>query len=92
MHAEPGGQTWQKGWMIMASVRVYRNELPVWTVGMKNTRTGEKINLEVTGSTNEEATRKCTSLFGHNGDYQWTGTGPLYEEKGEGENDIKNIL
>jgi hypothetical protein len=65
----------------MASVRVYRNELPVWTVGMKNTRTGEKINLEVTGSTNEEATRKCTSLFGHNGDYQWTGTGPLYEEE-----------
>lgn len=63
----------------MASVRVYRNELPVWSVGMKNTRTGEKVNLEVTGATNEEATRKCIGLFGYKGDYQWTGTGPLYE-------------
>ncbi len=46
---------------------------------MQNTRTGEKINLEVTGATNEEATHKCNSLFGYNGDYRWTGTGPLYE-------------
>lgn len=59
------------------SVRVYQNGIPVWSVGIKNTRTGEKINLEVTGATNEEATNKCTGLF-YNGAYQWTGTGPLY--------------
>lgn len=64
----------------MASIRVYRNELPVWTVGLKNKRTGEKIELEVTGVTNEEATMKCKQLFGLNGDYQWIGTGPLYIE------------
>ena len=57
------------------SVRVYQIGIPVWRVGMKSLRTGEKINLEVTGATNEEATFKCTSLFG---DYAWTGTGPLY--------------
>lgn len=48
---------------------------------MKSAMSGEKISLEVTGATNEEATRKCTSLFGYNGDYQWAGTGPLYEEE-----------
>lgn len=62
----------------MKSVRVYQNGIPVWRVGMKSLRTGEKINLEVTGATNEEATFKCTSLFGYQGDYAWTGTGPLY--------------
>ncbi len=60
-------------------MRVYWNDLPVWKVGMKNARTGEKILLEVTGGTNEEATRKCTALFGYKGDYVWTGTGPLCE-------------
>jgi len=65
----------------MASVRVYRNDLPVWEVGMKNARTGKKVNLEVTGATNEEATHKCIHLFGYKGDYIWTGTGPLYEER-----------
>jgi len=63
----------------MKSIRIYRNGLPVWTVGMKNSRTGEKISLEVSAATNEEATQKCTPLFGYNGDYKWTGTGPLYE-------------
>lgn len=65
----------------MASVRVYRDGMPVWSIGMKNARTGEKINLEVTGATNEAATNKCTGLFGYNGDYQWTGTSPVYEER-----------
>ena len=65
----------------MKTIRVYHNTLPVWTVNIKNNRTGEKISLEVTAATNEEATRKCTGLFGYNGDYQWTGTGPLYEEE-----------
>lgn len=60
------------------SVRVYQNGIPVWSVGIKNTRTGEKMTLEVTGATNEDATRKCNLLFGYKGNYQWTGTGPLY--------------
>lgn len=65
----------------MKTIRVYRNNLPVWTVSMKNSRTGEKISLEVSAATNEEATGKCRGLFGYNNDYQWTGTGPLYEEE-----------
>lgn len=65
----------------MKSTRVYRNNLPVWTVDMKNSRTGEKISLEVTAATNEEAIVKCRGLFGYNGDYEWIGTSPLYEEE-----------
>lgn len=60
-------------------MRIYMNELPVWVVGMKSNRTGKEITLEVTAKTNEDATRKCTELFGHKGDYVWSGTGPLYE-------------
>lgn len=61
--------------------RFYYKGIPVWDVVMKNTRTGEKMNLEVTGVTNEEATGKCSNLFNYDGIYQWMGTGPLYEER-----------
>ncbi|HZJ68504.1 MAG TPA: hypothetical protein VFD28_00655 [Candidatus Eisenbacteria bacterium] len=61
----------------MACNRVYLNEIPVWTVSLKNKRTGKTVDLEITARNNEEATQKCSSLYS---DYQWTGTGPLYVE------------
>ena len=47
--------------------RAYRNGLPVWVIGLQSELTGNKIELEVTAETNEEATRKCTNLLGYKG-------------------------
>lgn len=60
-------------------MRAYRNGVLVWQVGLQSAETGERVNLLVTGETNEEATHKCTALLGYKGDYKWLGTGPWYE-------------
>ena len=43
--------------------------------------TGEKTNLKVFADNADAATRKATNigLFGIDGPYIWTGTGPLYK-------------
>lgn len=53
----------------------------LYTVGMKDKRTGEKINLRIWAANTDEATGKVTgALFGMYGEYVWTGSGPVYED------------
>ncbi len=52
---------------------------PIWLVHLKDDKTGEIIKLKVSASTNEEATHKCSALYGYNEMYKWNGTEPLYE-------------
>lgn len=52
----------------------------LYSVGLKDMRTGEKLKLRIWAENTDAATHKITSaLFGINGEYQWTGSGPLYE-------------
>ena len=52
----------------------------LYSVGMVDQQTGEKVNIKVWAETTDKATHKLTSaLFGAYGPYRWTGTGPLYE-------------
>lgn len=52
----------------------------LYSIGMKDSRTGEKIHLRVWGKNVDDATNKITSaLLGYRGEYVWTGSGPLYE-------------
>lgn len=51
-----------------------------WSVGVRHKVTREKLNLIVWAPTNSEATHKLTGvLIGPECDYEWTGTGPIYE-------------
>ncbi len=53
----------------------------LYEVGLKDKRTGEKLNLRIWAENTDVATHKITNaLFGINGEYQWTGSGPLYEK------------
>lgn len=50
------------------------------SIGLKDRRTGEQIRLRVWGKDVNDATAKITSaLFGHRGEYIWTGSGPYHE-------------
>ena len=52
----------------------------LYSIGMKDSRTGEEIHLHVWGKNVDAATNKITSaLFGYRGEYVWTGSGPLHE-------------
>ena len=51
----------------------------LYSVGMQHIKTGEKINLEVWATNVDEATHKCNFLFNYDGEYRWTGSGPVYE-------------
>ncbi len=52
----------------------------LYSVGVINKRTGDKMNVEVWAENNDEATHKLTdALFGADGSYRWAGTGPVYE-------------
>ncbi len=52
----------------------------LYEVGIKDKRTGEKMNLRIWAKNTDAATRKVTNtFFGVDGEYQWCGTGPLYE-------------
>ena len=51
-----------------------------WSVGIRHKATHEKLNLTVWAPTNNEASHKlCGVLIGPECDYEWTGTGPIYE-------------
>lgn len=51
----------------------------LYIVGIENKRTGERLNVEVWGEYNEQATAKLlNSLIGFDKPYAWTGTGPVY--------------
>ena len=51
----------------------------LYSVGVKNKRTGERFSLDVWADTNEHATAKLLdSLIGIDKPYAWTGTGPVY--------------
>ena len=51
----------------------------LYSVGVKNKRTGETLNLEVWGESNMQATGKLLgSLIGIDKPYAWTGTNPIY--------------
>ena len=51
----------------------------LYSVGIKNKRTGERLNVEVWGERNEQATAKLlNSLIGIDKPYAWTGTSPVY--------------
>lgn len=60
----------------MKKVNLYR-------VNMIHQKTNEKIALEVWAGNVDEATHKCNFLFGFEGQYRWTGSGPIYDESGE---------
>lgn len=52
----------------------------LYTVGLKDRRTGENLDLRIWAETTDAATHKITNaLFGACGEYVWRGTGPLYE-------------
>ena len=52
----------------------------LYSVGMRDNRTNEKIHLRVWAKDSTEATSKVTNaLFGYKGEYRWIGTGPIYE-------------
>jgi hypothetical protein len=51
----------------------------LYSVGVRNKRTGERFSLDVWADTNEHATSKLlNSLIGIDKPYAWTGTGPVY--------------
>lgn len=51
----------------------------LYSVGMVDRETGEKVKLKIWAKNTEAATHKITNaLFGAYGPYRWTGTGPIY--------------
>lgn len=51
-----------------------------WSVGLRHKATGTRLDVHVWAPTNDEAThRLCGVLIGPECDYEWTGTGPVYE-------------
>ncbi len=55
----------------------------LYKIGMAHRKTGEKIYLEVWAENVDEATNKCNFLFDCEGQYRWTGSGPVHDEHGE---------
>ena len=52
----------------------------LYQVGIRDNKTGEKLNLRVWAKNVEEATHKLTGrVLGYGTEYAWTGSGPLYE-------------
>ena len=51
----------------------------LFSVGMMHKETGEKIRLQVWAADVDEATNKIVdAIGGPDGQYSWTGSGPLY--------------
>lgn len=51
----------------------------LFSVGIKDKRTGEKTNLRIWAKNVDEATSKiCGVLLGFDTEYAWTGSGPVY--------------
>lgn len=52
----------------------------LYSVGLKHKKTGEKTNLYVWAKNVDDATHSlCGSLIGYDREYEWTGSGPVYE-------------
>lgn len=52
----------------------------LFSVGIKDKRTGEKTNLRIWAKNVDEATSKiCGVLLGFDTEYIWTGSGPVHE-------------
>lgn len=63
----------------------------LYQVGIKDKKTGEKMHLRVWAKNTDEATHKLTgALFGYYAEYEWTGTGPLYENNKLIEREVKD--
>lgn len=54
----------------------------LYSVGIRDRETDEKISLKVWATNCDEATNKCIDIINYNACYRWTGTGPIYDEKG----------
>ena len=60
-----------------------------WSVGLRHKTTGTRLDVHVWAPTNDEATHKlCGVLIGPECAYEWTGTGPIYENNQRVERDI----
>jgi len=57
--------------------------LNLYRVSMIHTKTNAKISLEVWAENVDEATNKCNFLFDYEGQYRWTGSGPVHDENGK---------
>lgn len=64
----------------MANCMSNMKRVNLYGVGMKHKQTDEKITLQVWASNNDEATHQCNFLFDYDGEYRWTGTGPIYKD------------
>ncbi len=56
--------------------------LNLYRVGMVHQQTNEKVYLEVWAENVDEATNKCNFLFDYEGQYRWTGSGPVHGGNG----------
>jgi len=53
----------------------------LYEVGIQDKRTGKKFDLRIWAENTDAATHKVTdALFGADGEYRWTGSGPLYKD------------
>lgn len=60
-----------------------------WSVGLRHKATREKLNVTVWAPKNEDATHKlCGILIGPECEYEWTGTGPIYENNQRVEREV----
>lgn len=50
----------------------------LYSVGIRHKQTEEKVNLEVWAEDADKATSKVINLINYDGQYSWTGTGPLH--------------
>lgn len=52
----------------------------LYQVGLKHKKTGDRFDLQVWAKNGDEATHKLTgTLIGYHCQYEWRGTGVLYE-------------
>ena len=62
-------------------MKIKKKEI-LFSVGMRDNSTDEKIYLKVWAETGDEATKKCTVLFKWDACYRWIGTGAVHDEDG----------
>lgn len=55
----------------------------LYKVGMKDKKTGEKLDLKVWAENCDNATAKLNNLFCYGACYRWTGTEPMRDDVGE---------
>ena len=57
-----------------------KKKVNLYYVNLIHRKTGEKVELHVWAEHTGEATHKCASLYDpYTGEYQWMGSGPIYE-------------